>query len=213
MSEEKGKGKPVAAAPGTPVKSTEIIILVVLLVLLTGVAGFFSSYVTGDDVYGIRAAATNLYRTLNIVATVIVMVATVIATYSFMRISEIAGEETKKLGLALNWNSERKQKNARWSRVETYMTSLNPSDWKIAILEADNILDEVVERMGYIGETLGERMKKIEASDFPYLEDAWTAHKTRNLIAHKGTDYELSRSEAERVINMYHRIFKELGYL
>ena len=56
-------------------------------------------------------------------------------------------------------------------------------------------------------------MKKIEASDFPYLEDAWTAHKTRNSIAHKGTDYELSRSEAERVINMYHRIFTELGYL
>lgn len=56
-------------------------------------------------------------------------------------------------------------------------------------------------------------MKNIEASDFPYLEEAWRAHKMRNAIAHKGTDYEISRSEAEQSINIYHRIFKELGYL
>ncbi|OGZ06054.1 MAG: hypothetical protein A2845_01385 [Candidatus Lloydbacteria bacterium RIFCSPHIGHO2_01_FULL_49_22] len=218
MSEEKGNDKakakpPVIISTGLGQQVGEIVLIVLFLSILSGAVSLLLGFFGDGDIYGLRATFAHLYAVANMVATVIAMVAIVIAIYSFMRISEIAGEETKKLGLALNWNSERKQKNARWSRVETYMTSLNPSDWKIAILEADNILDEVVERMGYIGETLGERMKKIEASDFPYLEDAWTAHKTRNSIAHKGTDYELSRSEAERVINMYHRIFTELGYL
>lgn len=184
-----------------------IIVLLLFLPLLSSLAGSFGFFgVVGDTV-------ATIFSYVKLLATIVSMLALLVAVYSFIRISEIAAEETKRLGLALNWTSERKQKNARWERVEGYMTSLNSSDWKIAILEADNILDQVVERMGYKGTTLGERMKHIEASDFPYLEDAWTAHKTRNAIAHKGTDYEISRSEAEQTINIYHRIFKELGYL
>jgi hypothetical protein len=56
-------------------------------------------------------------------------------------------------------------------------------------------------------------MKHIEASDFPMLDEAWEVHKIRNQIAHKGTDYPLTRTEAENVIDVYHRLFKELGYL
>jgi len=228
MSDEKGKekgggakpkGKPVSAgaSSGLKVNGSEIIVLLVFLVIFSAVFGFFWS---GDANGGpgilsgkVHDSFMHLYVTLNTVSTVVSMVALAVAIYSFMRIVELSTAETKKLGLALNWNSEKKQKNERWSRVETYMTSLNPSDWKIAILEADNILDQIVERMGYAGTTLGERMKQIEASDFPYLEEAWVAHKMRNSIAHKGTDYELSRSDAEQTINIYHRIFRELGYL
>lgn len=190
----------------------EIILFIVAIILLSSVAGFVVSFFSADG-GGVKDFFLRVYEFVTTVSTIISMLALVIAVYAFMRIGELASEETKKLGLALNWNSEKKQKNVRWERVENYMTSLNPSDWKIAILEADNILDQVVERMGYQGTTLGERMKNIEASDFPYLDDAWTAHKTRNAIAHKGTDYEINRSDAEQTINIYHRIFKELGYL
>ncbi len=208
--------KPPAPAPistGITANIGEIFFLFIIIALLSGVIGIGMSFVSGDSSVGIVGFFKDLYDTILTVSTVLTMIAVVIAIYSYMRIGEIAEAETKKLGLALNWNSERKQKNERWERVETYMTSLNPSDWKIAILEADNILDQVVERMGYQGSTLGERMKNIEASDFPYLDDAWVAHKARNSIAHKGTDYELSRSDAEQTINIYHRVFKELGYL
>lgn len=196
---------------GLTANTSEIIVLCILLIVIVGLIGGFLSAMSTNS------AIADFFKTgfhyIKVTATVISMIAIAIAIYSFMRISEIAAEETRKLGLALNWNSEKRQKNERWDRVEKYMSSLSSSDWKIAILEADNILDQVVERMGYPGETLGERMKNIEASDFPYLDEAWTAHKTRNSIAHKGTDYELTRSEAEQTINIYHRVFKELGYL
>src|SRR3989344_6714567 len=218
MSEEKGNDKakakpPVIISTGLGQQVGEIVLIVLFLSILSGAVSLLLGFFGDGDIYGLRATFAHLYAVANMVATVIAMVAIVIAIYSFMRISEIAGEETKKLGLALNWNSERKQKNARWSRVDHYMTSLNPSDWKIAILEADNILDEIVERLGYKGDTLGERMKAIEPSDFPYLEEAWAAHKFRNELAHRGMDVPLSRSDAERTINVYHRVFKGLGYL
>jgi hypothetical protein len=201
--------KPAPPPPKPAISQVEIILLGVVLLLLPFIGAFFSS-----------SAGTELSEFFLVVlgyvkigATIISMIALVIAVYSLIRIIELSNAETEKLGLALNWNSERTQKNERWVRVEGYMSSLNSSDWKIAILEADNILDDIVERIGYKGATLGERLKTIESSDFPYLDEVWQAHKFRNTLAHKGTDYALTRSEAEQMINIYHRVFKELGYL
>lgn len=211
--DKKFEKKPGAtAAPvGTPGGTlAEVIVACIVLIIVLPLLGLLSVKMPGS---WLANGFYTLIGWLKTIATLISMGALLIATYSFIRIFELSTDETKKLGLALNWHAERKQKNVRWERIEQYMTSLSKSDWKIAILEADNILDEVVERLGYKGETLGERMKNIEASDFPYLDDAWTAHKTRNAIAHRGTEYELNRSEAEQTINIYHRIFKELGYL
>ncbi len=202
--------KPSAPPPPPSNAFAEVIVALIVLILILPLLGIFMNSGLGGQIPDLFL---KIFSLLKMVSTVICMIALVIIVYSFIRISEISKEETEKLGLVLNWNSERTQKNARWEKVEQYMTSLNSSDWKIAILEADNILDEIVERMGYKGQNLGERMKQIEASDFPYLEEAWQAHKLRNQIAHKGTEYELTRSDADQAINVYHRVFKELGYL
>lgn len=189
----------------------EIFVAVALLLIILPLIWLFFSSVWNS---GLSDIIANLLARLRLVATIVSMIALFVAAYSFARLSEIMAEEKKKLGVSLAWEHERTEKNHRWERVEEHMRSQNPSDWKMAILDADNILDEIVERMGYRGETLGERMKMIEPSDFPYLDDAWRAHKTRNDIAHQGgADDVLTRSLAEGTINIYHRIFKELGYL
>ncbi|MDO8520578.1 MAG: hypothetical protein Q7S52_00500 [bacterium] len=203
--------KPVAAKPGGGGLGAEIIVAIVLAVIILPLLGaFFSPGLRSDF---LAMIATPLAY-IKVVATIISMTALLIVVYCFLRILEIEGEEKKKLGKMLSWEHERTEKNERWERVEQYLHSENPSDWKIAILEADNILDDVVERMGYRGETLGERMKMIEASDFPHLDLAWKAHKLRNEIAHSaGADFVLSRTTVDQTVNIYHRIFKELGYL
>lgn len=209
MAEKKSDKKPPDAKPPTnPIN--EIIIVGAIFIVAVPLFGYILAKLPGSGIYEHFASLIMLLKS---VATIISMLALAIAVYSFIRIRELSKAESEKLGLALSWESERSQKNIRWERVEQYMTSLNPSDWKIAILEADNILDEITERMGFKGTTLGERMKNISASDFPYLEETWSAHKLRNSLAHKGTNLELSRSEAEQAINIYHRVFKELGYL
>jgi hypothetical protein len=88
--------------------------------------------------------------------------------------------------------------NKRWVNVQTLINSHNVNDWKQAILEADIILDEMLEKMGYQGESIGAKLKQIESSDFMTLNQAWEAHKMRNRIAHKGTQFVLTRGDAER---------------
>jgi len=203
---------PAGAGGGAGNLGAEIIVAAVMVVILVPLLAFFFS---PDLREGFLVSIATPFAYIKMGATIITMIGLSIAIYAFIRLQEIMTEEKKKLGITLQWENERIEKNHRWERVEECMRSLNPSDWKIAILEADNILDDIVKRMGYDGATLGERMKTIEASDFPYLEDAWRAHKTRNDIAHQGggADHELTRALAEQTINMYHRVFKDLGYL
>jgi len=103
--------------------------------------------------------------------------------------------------------------NRKWQRVEKYMESGNTSDWQLAILEADIMLDELLEKSGYHGDTMGDKLKLVDKSDFNTIDMAWDAHKVRNMIAHEGADFVLTEREARRVIELYRQVFKEFDYI
>jgi len=104
-------------------------------------------------------------------------------------------------------------RNSRMSDIEKHIISDSPNDWKLAIIEADIVLDEALKKAGYAGVSLGERLKSIAPSKLNYLDDAWQAHKVRNQIAHGGSDFVLTRRLAEDTIKQYKRVFSELGIL
>ncbi len=99
----------------------------------------------------------------------------------------------------------------RLDDVLTHIASPNPNDWKLAIIEADVILDEALKQIGYAGGSLGERLKSISTTQLSTLNEAWEAHKVRNRIAHEGADFVLTKRIAEETINRYRRVFNELG--
>ena len=105
------------------------------------------------------------------------------------------------------------EESARWKRVELLLKSHNASDWKQAVIEADVMLEEMLDKMGYPGVSIGDKLKSIEKNDFETLDKAWEAHKVRNRIAHDGGGYKLSYDEVARVIGLYHDVFKEFYWV
>ncbi len=101
----------------------------------------------------------------------------------------------------------------KWEKVKTHVESENENDWRHAIIEADIILGELLTKMGYKGEGIGEQLRRVEKSDFDTLDQAWEAHKARNAIAHEGSDYVLSKNEAKRIISLYRQVFEEFFYI
>lgn len=99
--------------------------------------------------------------------------------------------------------------NKKWEHVLKLINSDNPSDWRLAIIEADIMLDEALRAQQYHGETVGDMLKAVEPSDMLTLDAAWEAHKIRNRIAHAGTDFDLNAREAKRVITLFESVFKE----
>jgi transposase len=67
--------------------------------------------------------------------------------------------------------------------------------------------------MGYMQESIGEKLKSIEPSDFTNIENAWEAHKIRNTIAHEGSEFLINEREAKRVIGLYESVFREFEYI
>ncbi len=103
--------------------------------------------------------------------------------------------------------------NKNWLRIEEKMSSQNEQDWRIAIVDADIILEEMLGRMGYEGNSIAEKLKQVEIADFKTLQNAWEGHKVRNRIAHEGSNFHLSRSEAERAIENFKKVFEEFYFI
>ena len=103
--------------------------------------------------------------------------------------------------------------NNRWASVQEHLASNNPNDWKLAIIEADVLLERMLEKAGYAGNTVGERLKSASIRSFATLDDAWTAHRVRNQIAHGGTDFVLTQKIANETLILYERVFKEFDVL
>ena len=97
----------------------------------------------------------------------------------------------------------------KWEEILRLSESQNPSDWRLSIIEADIILNELLDKLQLSGDTMGEKLKTVEKSDFTTIESAWEAHKARNTIAHEGSNVLLNQRETARIISLYGAVFKE----
>lgn len=100
--------------------------------------------------------------------------------------------------------------NPRWHYIQTLIESPNESDWRVAIIEADSLMEEVLRQKGLSGETVSELLEGAKDSGYRSIQNAWDAHLVRNQIAHVGSDFPLSQIEGRRVIQMFQNFFEEL---
>jgi len=101
--------------------------------------------------------------------------------------------------------------SSKLNEVNKKMVSDSPSEWKLAVIEADKILDKILESKGYEGATMGEKLKQLVPADLPEIyDDVWEAHKIRNRIVHE-PDFELSQGDVRTVVGIYTRAIKKLS--
>ena len=101
----------------------------------------------------------------------------------------------------------------RWNRVLEQAHGESEQGWRLAILEADIMLNELLDTLGYKGETMADKMHGVDRANFNMIDLAWEAHKTRNKIAHEGDAHTLSAREARRIIALYERVLKEFRFI
>lgn len=103
--------------------------------------------------------------------------------------------------------------NSKWQSIINHIDSMNENDWRIAIIEADIMLAELLDKLSLPGDTIGEKLKAVEKSDFRTLDDAWEAHKIRNKISHDGQTFMMNQRDAKIVIGLYENVFKEFDII
>ncbi len=138
-----------------------------------------------------------------------------LVVYCWLRIIQIRRKERQAVLAAQRTvqSEDIPRTQLRWSRVLDQTNASTPESWRLAILEADIMLNELLDLQGYRGETMADKMKRVDRATFNTIDDAWEAHKIRNLIAHAGAAHEISSREARRVIALYERVFREFKYI
>jgi len=96
-----------------------------------------------------------------------------------------------------------------WSKIKGRLETGSESEYKLAVIEADSMLNDILERMGFKGETLGDRLKQVTTDVLPSVENSREAHKIRNNIVHD-PDYKLTLGQAQKVLEIYERALREL---
>jgi len=100
----------------------------------------------------------------------------------------------------------------RWKKIKERIESKTESEYKLAIIEADDFLNEILENKGYKGESFEERVEKVPKSEIPDKEEAKKIHETRNSVVHD-PDFKLDEGRAKEIIDNYEKIIKNLGML
>ena len=99
-----------------------------------------------------------------------------------------------------------------WIQIQRRLKLGDEDNLKLAITEADRILDELLKRSGYMGKNMDDRLSQITSVQLSNIVDAWSAHKIRQRIL-KEKDFHINRQEAEIIINIYKKAFQEFDLI
>lgn len=105
-----------------------------------------------------------------------------------------------------------KKAQAKWKKIEKRLKSKQESDWKLAIIEGEEIVSEVLFEMGYQGEDIGKQLKGASEVHIPHLKSLLKASEVySNIIS--DPDYALKKEESEEIIKNFKDFLKNFEYL
>jgi hypothetical protein len=102
---------------------------------------------------------------------------------------------------------------SRWQLLLDQAISTDPKAWRSAILDADIMLGELLLKLSYQGDTTAERLRAVPEGAFVTLPNAWEAHRIRNFVSARSSDYILTQREAFRVMKLYEQVFEEFDFI
>ncbi len=185
-----------------------------VLAIARSVYDFFTGNTIGfDSVVNFFDVAWSVWTVLAYVLSFIFMA---IYIYAFLRYVEVSEQETKNVDVAEEaWRQlyGSHTGNDRWTEIQQHISSDSPADWKVAIIEADIMLEKMLDEKGFAGQTIADQLRSASPTNFTTIQDAWAAHKIRNKVAHGSEDFVLTYKIARETITQYRRVFEEFGVI
>ncbi|MFZ2484356.1 MAG: hypothetical protein WAX80_01060 [Minisyncoccia bacterium] len=222
MAEGKPPSKPAEFQTDSKTVGQIVTILVIFIILgmiMTALLNFINSFGSPDSLGSrwVDYFLNHIWPIWKLIAAIVSVLAIVGIVHTFRKLGAINLEEQKIYGVPLAIPDSEEEivepKNDKWEQVLKYMNSNSSSDWRLAVIEADVILEELLRSLGYEGESVGEMLKSVDKSDFLTIEHAWEAHKVRNAVAHSGGDFQLNERETRRVIGLFEKVFREFDVI
>jgi len=96
-----------------------------------------------------------------------------------------------------------------WMKILQRLESDLETEYKLSVIEADLLLNDVMKRLGYEGKTLSEKIDKVKPGVFVDLQSLKSADQIyQNLIY--DTSYELTRVQAKKAVAIFEKALSDL---
>ncbi len=100
----------------------------------------------------------------------------------------------------------------RWNSTVAKLAIDSPEAAKTAIIEADNLVNDVLKELGFAGETLPDRLSNLELEDLKHDEEVFVANRLRKELT-STPGYVVSVADGKKAVAAYEAFLKELGLL
>jgi hypothetical protein len=99
----------------------------------------------------------------------------------------------------------------KWNKIKKRLESGAESDYKLAIIDADDFLIEVLDNGGYYdGDSFEDSIKKAEKLISSNMAEITNAHEIRNSIVYN-PDYKISTEVAKKTLDVYEVVINSIG--
>lgn len=98
----------------------------------------------------------------------------------------------------------------RLSNIRKRTESGQETDLKLAIIDSDDFLFQVLDQQGYDGKNFEESIEKASKLMGSIFSDVVKAHEVRNSIVYD-PDFKISADEAKKILDMYETAINEIG--
>ena len=106
----------------------------------------------------------------------------------------------------------KRQLNKSWQKILLRLNKNDEANLRLALIEADNLFDDLLKQMRLPGESMADRLKYLDSSQVSNIDEIWQAHKLRNTIVHN-PEYPITRNEIEFGVKAYEKALKELEFM
>ena len=101
---------------------------------------------------------------------------------------------------------------ARWEEIAGKAATATVENLRLAVIDADALVDATLKSFGYDGENMAERLARVLPSEVKSVEGVWAAHRLRNDLVHT-PGYELNLEEGKAAVEMYELFLKDVSVL
>jgi hypothetical protein len=131
--------------------------------------------------------------------------------YFMLRSSWLHHKFVEEVSEFFSWQAYgQKELIKQWNRIKKRTESGAEADYKLAIIDADDFLIEVLEERGFDQESFEENIKRASKLIPNIYSEVLNAHEIRNLIVYN-PDYKLTTDHAKRILNTYEQAINGIG--
>ncbi|HRR39573.1 MAG TPA: hypothetical protein P5570_02340 [Candidatus Paceibacterota bacterium] len=105
-----------------------------------------------------------------------------------------------------------KKAQQQWKKIKKRLKSRKEANWKLAVIEGGEIVDDLLLRMGYKANGMKARLTLANEAQISNLDELTSAAEVyEGIIA--DPDYELSHQKAEETLRAFEKFLKNYQYL